>query len=133
MAKKKKKQETCPLGLPSEKFRSPCPVARTLDLIGDKWTLLVIRDLLLGRRTYGEFAESPEAIPTNLLADRLKKLIEAGLVEKRPYQTNPPRYEYFLTKAGKELKVVVLSMLKWGLKHVPDPNVDYSKIPFDQS
>ncbi len=129
MAKKKRKEDPCQLGLPNESYRSPCPVARTLDLIGDKWTLLVIRDLLLGCHTYGEFANSMEAIPTNILADRLKKLVDAKLVEKRPYQTNPPRYEYHLTKAGKDLKGVVLSMVKWGLKHVPDPDVDIGSIP----
>ena len=129
MAKKKKKRDSCPLKLPNDLFRSPCPVARTLDLIGDKWTLLVIRDLLLGCHTYGEFAKSPEAMPTNILADRLKKLVEAGLVDKKPYQTNPPRYEYHLTRAGKDLKGVVLAMVKWGLKHVPDPDVEIGPVP----
>ncbi len=71
--------------------RSPCPIANTLDILGDKWTLLVVRDLLfLGKRLYGEFMQSGEGIPTNILADRLKRLEETGLVTKEPYQSNPP-------------------------------------------
>ena len=60
------------------KMRSPCPIANTLDIIGDKWTLLVIRDLFAGKTTYGEFQDSPEGIPTNILADRLKRLLGHG-------------------------------------------------------
>ena len=71
----------------SGKFkRSTCPVACTLDILGDKWTLLVIRDLFLGKKTYGDFQSSPEGIPTNILAERLKRLVEKGIVRKYPYQ-----------------------------------------------
>ena len=99
--------------------RSPCPVANTLERIGDKWTLLVIRDLLSGRRTYGELLDSPEGIPTNILADRLKRLEESGIVERSPYQNNPVRYAYTLTEQGTDLKEVLDVLIKWGKRHIP--------------
>ncbi len=82
------------------KKRSTCPVACALDLAGDKWTLLVVRDLLRGRNTYGALSASDEGIPTNILADRLRKMEEAGLIEARPYQERPVRYAYSLTGKG---------------------------------
>jgi len=99
--------------------RSPCPVARTLDLLGDKWTLLVIRDLFAGRRRYGELAESMERIPSNLLADRLKRLEDAGVITRSPYQDNPPRYEYALTATGQALRPVLQEIVNWGRRHLP--------------
>lgn len=109
-------------------MRSVCPVACALDLFGDKWTLLVVRDLLAGKRTYGELAESPEGIPTNLLADRLKRLVEAGLLKKRAYQERPPRYEYRLTKSGEGLRQVLGSIAEWGLDTIPgsEARIDFS-------
>jgi len=99
--------------------RSDCPIANTLDLIGDKWTLLVVRDLLfLGKRLYGEVMQSPEGIPSNILADRLKRLEDAGLLERSPYQQNPVRYEYRLTPKGIELFPVLREMIRWGNKHI---------------
>ena len=83
--------------------RSCCPIACALDLLGDKWTLLIIRDLLLGKKRYQEFLESPERIATNILADRLKKIESAGLVIHQAYQQKPVRYEYALTKKGAQL------------------------------
>ncbi|MEW8626108.1 MAG: helix-turn-helix domain-containing protein [Candidatus Thiodiazotropha sp.] len=104
----------------SEKFkRSSCPVASTLDIIGDKWTLLVVRDLFAGKRTYSEFQGSPEKIPTNILAERLKRLTEYEVVVKRPYQHHPVRYEYELTAKGKDLGPVLMAMVQWGEKHLP--------------
>ncbi len=103
----------------SEFKRSPCPVASTLDIIGDKWTLLVVRDLFAGKRTYSEFQGSPEKIPTNILADRLKRLDEYELIEKRPYQSHPVRYEYILTEKGKGLGAVLKAMVQWGEEHLP--------------
>ena len=99
--------------------RSVCPVANTLDIIGDKWTLLIIRDLFVGKSTYKAFQESPEGIPTNILADRLKRLELHGVVDKKPYQSNPVRYTYLLTQKGKELGPVLLSVKQWGEKHIP--------------
>src|SRR5215475_12358810 len=100
-------------------LRSPCAVASTLDLIGDKWSLLVIRDLLQGRVTYSELQNSRERIPTNILADRLKKLEDAGLIAKAAYQEHPVRYRYALTEKGEALKDVLHAIVQWGKKHIP--------------
>jgi DNA-binding HxlR family transcriptional regulator len=99
-------------------LRSPCPVASTLDLVGDKWSLLVVRDLLRGNVTFGELQNSPEGIPTNILADRLRRLKEAGLIAKSAYQEHPPRYAYALTEKGKALSDVLLALVRWGKKHI---------------
>lgn len=103
-----------------EGYRSMCPIANLLDIVGDKWTLLVVRDLLLlSKRRYGEFQNSPEAIPTNILADRLKRLEAAGLVKKEFYQDNPPRAEYFLTRKGADLGPILQAMGQWGKQYIP--------------
>jgi DNA-binding HxlR family transcriptional regulator len=107
-------------------LRSTCPVAGALDIVGDRWTLLVVRDLLRGKRRYGDLAASAEHIPTNILADRLRRLEQAGLVERRQYNERPPRYEYRLTRTGKDLAPVVRSVAAWGLQHVPG-----TKVPAD--
>jgi len=99
--------------------RSVCPITNTLDLIGDKWTLLVIRDMLfLKKKSFNEFLESPEKIATNILTDRLKRLEEHGIIEKRPYQKTPPRFEYFLTRRGRDLRPLLLEMVRWGNVHI---------------
>lgn len=101
--------------MPTEPHRSACPVAAALDLVGDRWTLLVIRDLLiLGKRTYSEFRASPEAIPTNILADRLRRLEAAGLLRRRPYSARPPRHAYEPTEAAEALRPVLASLADWG-------------------
>ncbi len=99
--------------------RSKCPVSSALDLLGDKWTLLVVRDLLLGKTTYSEFQKSPEGIPTNILAERLKRLVAAGIVERNAYQQRPVRYAYSLTPRGRDLAPVIRTMLDWGSRHIP--------------
>ena len=99
--------------------RSPCAVANSLDILGDKWSLLVVRDLLHGKRTYGELARSPERIPTNILADRLKRLESAGIVASTPYQQRPVRYDYTLTPKGRALGDVLLAFVRWGKQHIP--------------
>lgn len=99
--------------------RSPCAVASSLDIVGDKWSLLVIRDLMRGKSTFGELLESPERIPTNLLADRLRRLEEAGLVRKAAYQERPVRYAYSLTGKGEDMGDVLLAFARWGRKHLP--------------
>ncbi len=104
---------------PARFDRSTCPVAVWLDILGDKWTLLVVRDIFLGARRYSDFEQSPEFYPTNILAERLKRLIEHGLVEKVAYSERPVRHEYRLTAKGKALKPVLGSIMKWGNKHYP--------------
>ena len=99
--------------------RSDCPITNVLDTLGDKWTLLVIRDLVLGKRRYQEFLSSPERIASNILADRLAKLEAAGLVTRRSYQQKPTRYEYLLTKKGNGLRPVLEAIIVWGKKHYP--------------
>ncbi|MCA8949035.1 MAG: helix-turn-helix transcriptional regulator [Planctomycetes bacterium] len=96
--------------------RSVCPVACTLDLIGDRWTLLVIRDLWAGKTTWSELADSPEGIATNILADRLQKLVEQGLVAREP-ATGRAR-SYGLTRLGLSLEPVLAAMRDWGLANV---------------
>src|SRR5690349_7837766 len=99
--------------------RSHCPVANTLDIVGDKWSLLIIRDMRHGKRTYGELAESPEGIPTNILADRLKRLEEAGIIERTAYQERPVRFAYTLTDKGQDLGELLGALVRWGKKHIP--------------
>jgi DNA-binding HxlR family transcriptional regulator len=99
--------------------RSVCPIANTLDLVGDKWSLLVVRDLLHGKKTYGELLGSPEGIPTNILADRLRRLEDAGLLASAPYQERPVRYAYTLTQKGAELGGILLALVQWGKRHIP--------------
>jgi DNA-binding HxlR family transcriptional regulator len=94
--------------------RSACPIACSLDIIGDKWTLLVVRDLFFGKTKFKELQESAENIPTNILANRLKQLEKAGMVAKTPYQDRPVRYQYHLTESGKSLEAVVKAIVKWG-------------------
>jgi DNA-binding HxlR family transcriptional regulator len=99
--------------------RSACAVANSLDIVGDKWTLLVVRDLLHGKRTYGELVNSPEGIPTNILADRLKRLEAAGIIVSTPYQQRPLRHAYTLTPKGRALGDVLLAFVRWGKQHIP--------------
>ncbi len=108
--------------------RSTCPLTNTLDLIGDKWTLLVIRDMLfLGMKQFGDFLDSPEGISTNILTDRLKRLEEHGIVDKKSYQDNPVRYEYFLTPAGYALKPILMEIAGWGLTHIEGTKIPSEK------
>lgn len=114
-----KKTSAAPASFPSA-FRSSCPVASVLDILGDKWTLVVVRDLFRNHHRFGDFLSSPEAIPTNILADRLKRLEAAGIVKRDLYQDNPPRAEYFLTTRGADLAPVLRAMVKWGTQYLPD-------------
>lgn len=100
--------------------RSICPVANTLDIVGDKWTLLIVRDLLFfGKNRYKDFSTSPESIPTNILASRLKRLEKEKVIKKKAYQNNPVRYEYQLTKKGNDLLPILIETIKWSAKHLP--------------
>ena len=99
--------------------RSKCAIACTLDLIGDKWTLLIIRDLFFGKTRYKEFHESSEKIPTNILAARLQQLENSGLITKTPYQDRPVRYAYRLTETGRSLKSVIKAVINWAGEQLP--------------
>lgn len=99
--------------------RSPCPIATTLDFVGDRWTLVILRDLVNGKRRYSDFLASPERITTNILADRLAKMEEVGLVDRTLYQERPKRYEYTLTRKGAELHPLLREMCFWANRHYP--------------
>lgn len=105
--------------MPRIRRRSPCPVACTLDLVGDRWTLLVIRDLFLGRQYFDEFLQSPEGIATNVLSARLARLIKEGLASKRPDPADKRRSTYHLTEKGQSLQGVLLPIANWGLRNIP--------------
>ena len=108
--------------------RSPCPIANTLDILGDKWTLLIVRDMLRnGKKRYGDFLNSKEGIRTNILADRLRRLQEHDIVEKKQYRHNPVRYEYELTPKGRDLEQLLNAAIEWGLKHLPNVTLPPSK------
>ncbi|WP_084226824.1 helix-turn-helix domain-containing protein [Nitrosospira sp. NpAV] len=107
--------------------RSCCPITNTLDILGDKWTLLVIRDLVLGKKRYRELISSPEKIASNILANRLKRLEVCGLVTRQAYQQNPSRYEYVLTRKGEDLRPVLEAMSRWGQEHYPGTMI-FSKL-----
>ncbi|MEU1994132.1 helix-turn-helix domain-containing protein [Nocardia gamkensis] len=116
---------------PIDPLRSPCPLAAALDLVGDRWTLLVIRDMVAGKRRYGEFLASPERITTNILADRLRRLERAGLVRTVAYRDRPPRREYFLTDTGKQLEPAIRALARWGadsIAGVVDPATAFAAI-----
>ena len=99
--------------------RSHCPVACALDLFGDKWTLLVIRDLVLGRNRFKDFIGSPEGIPTNILSDRLERLLEGGVIRQIPAADGSKRLAYELTDKGLAIRPVLRAMRDWGLKWEP--------------
>lgn len=94
-----------------------CPVATSLDLVGDRWTLLVIRDLLRGHTRFNDLRETVEGIPGSVLSDRLKMLEEAGVLMRRFYSDHPPRAEYLLTPKGHALGVVVGALATWGERY----------------
>ncbi len=100
-------------------YRSPCPVASALDVVGDRWSLVVLRTIFAGCRTYGDLAGMSEGISTNILADRLARLEEFGLVTKTPYRMHPVRNEYRLTRAGADMLPILQALADWSLKHVP--------------
>ena len=109
--------------------RSECPVTNTLDLIGDKWTLLIIRDMLfLKKKSFNAFLESPEKIATNILTERLKRLEEHSIIKKRPYSKTPVRYEYMLTRRGENLRPLLIEMIRWGNKHIEGTFVPPKKV-----
>jgi DNA-binding HxlR family transcriptional regulator len=97
----------------------PCSIASTLTVIGDRWALLALREVFFGNRRFNEIARNTGA-PRDRLAARLKALVDAGVLERREYQSAPPRSEYFLTAAGKDLGPVLRAMVTWGDKWMSD-------------
>eukprot|EP00439_Symbiodinium_sp_Y106_P088219 s1_g755.t1 len=97
----------------------PCSVARTLSVIGDRWTLMILRDCFVGLRRFEDF-EASLGITRHVLADRLKKLVEEGVLKKVPYGEAPVREEYRLTERGFDLYPVMLSIVQWGDEHMAD-------------
>ncbi len=99
-----------------------CPVARTLDVVGDRWTMLVLRDLSWGRRRFSALLESLQGISANMLSERLKRLEAHGMVERVFYSDHPPRAEYKLTAKGKAFVPVLIAMRRYGEEWEPaDP------------
>jgi DNA-binding HxlR family transcriptional regulator len=99
-------------------YNLKCPVARTLDVIGDRWTILILRDLLLeGPRKFADFERSLRSISPNTLSARLKTLEQSGIVDRRFYEQHPPRAEYVLTDKGRALGPVLKALLQWGSRH----------------
>ncbi|HEY7541472.1 MAG TPA: helix-turn-helix domain-containing protein [Methylomirabilota bacterium] len=101
-----------------KRYGQACPVAKSLELVGDRWTLLLVRDLLRGARRFQDFQQGLPGIPPNILSDRLKLMEEHALVTRRFYSDHPPRAEYALTDKGRELGVVVGALAAWGSRHV---------------
>jgi DNA-binding HxlR family transcriptional regulator len=101
-------------------FRAmPCSIARTLAVVGEAWTPLVLRDIVFGITRFDEI-QRDLGVATNVLTDRLNTLVQHGLVTREPYQTRPARYRYQLTEAGADLLPVLLSLMRWGDKWAAD-------------
>jgi DNA-binding HxlR family transcriptional regulator len=96
-----------------------CSVARTLELVGERWTFLIIRDALLDIRRFDGFL-TRLGIARNVLTDRLNRLVDNGILERVQYQDRPPRYEYLLTRKGRELAPVIITLMEWGDRYVAD-------------
>ena len=108
--------------------RSPCPVAGVLDLIGDRWSLLILRDLFLGKSRFTDLSDAPERIPTNILTARLGRLRRHGLITTRTIRTGSSRVSYHLTAKGESLRPVLLSLRDWGLRWIKGTRVGLGSI-----
>jgi DNA-binding HxlR family transcriptional regulator len=95
-----------------------CNLARTLEVIGERWTLLIIRSALLGTTRFDRFLDTLD-IARNVLSARLSRLVDHGIMERVPYQDKPVRYEYWLTPTGRDLTRAVLALMQWGDRHLP--------------
>ncbi|MEM0966248.1 MAG: helix-turn-helix domain-containing protein [Verrucomicrobiota bacterium] len=100
--------------------RSGCPVACTLDILGDKWTLLIVRDLLHGATQFDELRNAPERIARNILSHRLRRLTELGMVKREPDIDDKRRFNYLLTERGESLRPIVQNIANWGLQNIDD-------------
>ena len=97
-----------------------CSVARTLEVVGERWTLLILRDAFTGVRRFDDFQRNL-GIARNVLNTRLQRLVEAGLLERRRYQERPERYEYRLTERGEDLWPALVALMQWGDRHASSP------------
>ncbi|HEX5610956.1 MAG TPA: helix-turn-helix domain-containing protein [Solirubrobacterales bacterium] len=97
-----------------------CSIAKSLEVVGERWTLLIVRDVMTGHRRFGELQRSL-GIARNVLSARLQRLVEEDILERRAYQENPPRHEYFLTEKGLDLWPALIALLAWGDRHSPQP------------
>ncbi len=109
--------------------RSPCPVACSLDILGDRWTLLVVRDLYLGKTRFKEFMASPEGIRTNILSDRLERLRQHQIVEQVPASPTSRHLAYRLTRKGQSLEGVLKALRDWGLTWVKETRATLVEAP----
>ena len=100
-------------------YQQRCPIARSLDIVGDRWTLLVIRDLGRGHTKFGDLMRELRGIAPNVLSDRLKLLEQEGLVASTLYSKHPPRAEYRLTEKGESLRPILRAFVEWGNEHAP--------------
>lgn len=104
------------------KKRSDCPISSSLEIWGDKWSLLIIRDLMLNKEcTYGEFLKADEKIATNILASRLQHLLENGVIDKKDHPENKLKILYYLTDKGIDLIPIIVEINLWGDKHLSTP------------
>lgn len=101
-------------------FRSGCPIASSLDIVGDKWSLLLIRSLVVGATSYSDFLDTPERISTNILADRLRRLQEEGIIVEKSSRHGARRGAYALTKKGAALVPTIQELARWGEAHIAD-------------
>lgn len=100
------------------KYDLPCNIAQSLNIIGDRWTLLIVHEIFKGHTTFNEIKRELSGISSNLLSDRLKHLEREGLIQSELYTEHPPRYRYTLTKSGEELEDVFNALIIWGHKHL---------------
>ncbi len=105
-------------------YNHPCVIAQTLDILGDRWTLLILRDLMAGLHRYNDILESCAGMSPNVLSDRLKRLEAEGLVRRDYYRELPPRVEYTLTEKGWAVRPILLALLDWGRQYVDTITVD---------
>ena len=111
-------------------WRSPCPISSALDVVGDRWTILIIRDLIIhGTRTYSEFLESPEKISTNILADRLSLLTSLKLIERTEPNASARNNAFKLTQSGAALQPVLEGLGRWSHVHLKAFHAGILKIP----
>ena len=98
-----------------------CPIANTLDIIGDRWTMLILRDLFLGASKFNAFRQHSPGMPTKVLSDRLKSLEHHGVIERRVYSEHPLRAAYYLTTRGRSVEAIMSAIYDWGMRRTLTP------------